>query len=114
MIRAVIALLLTACIGHAASAERPDPQGTIALAADADARWVDFDLTPGNQIRFRMTVDDKPVTAILDTGVSYSVLARRSAAADPARIADERHRDRDRRGRRGRAGWRRARCASAD
>jgi len=64
----------------------PASDGAITLAADADARWVDFDLTPGNQIRFRMTVDDKPVTAILDTGVSYSVLARRSAAADPARI----------------------------
>ena len=45
-----------------------------------------FDLTPGNQIRFTLTLDERPVTAILDTGVSYSVLARTSAAVDPARV----------------------------
>lgn len=56
------------------------------LAPDAEARWVPFDLTPGNQIRFAMTVDGKSVVAVLDTGVSYSVVARRSAAIDPARV----------------------------
>ncbi len=64
----------------------PPREGTATLAADAEARWVPFDLTPGNQIRFALTLDDKPVTAILDTGVSYSVLARGSAAVDPARV----------------------------
>lgn len=55
--------------------------GIAQLAPDTEARWVPFDLTPGNQIRFEMTVDGRVVTAILDTGVSYSVLARRSAEA---------------------------------
>lgn len=63
----------------------PEPRGawagTSMLAPDAEARWVDFDLTPGNQIRFTMLLDGRAVTAVLDTGVSYSVLARRFAAA---------------------------------
>ncbi len=55
--------------------------GRSALAPDAETRWIPFDLTPGNQIRFTMALDGRPVTAILDTGVSYSVLARRYADA---------------------------------
>jgi hypothetical protein len=55
------------------------PTGTATLARDAEERWVAFDLTPGNQLRFTMQVDGRPVTAILDTGVSYSVLTRRFA-----------------------------------
>jgi hypothetical protein len=62
-----------------------DP-GVVRLAADAENRWVPFALTPGNQIRFAMTLDGRPVSAILDTGVSFSVLGRRSAAVDPARV----------------------------
>lgn len=53
--------------------------GITTLAPDAEDRWVPFTLTPGNQIRFELTLDDRPVSAILDTGVSYSVLARRYA-----------------------------------
>jgi len=64
----------------------PQREGIAALGADTEARWVPFDLTPGNQIRFTATLDGRSVTAILDTGVSYSVLARGSAAADPGRI----------------------------
>ncbi|MCU6454047.1 PDZ domain-containing protein [Sphingomonas sp. A2-49] len=60
-------------------------EGVATLSVDTEARWVPFDLTPGNQIRFALTLDGRPVTAILDTGVSYSVLATASAAADPAR-----------------------------
>ncbi|MEA1083938.1 aspartyl protease family protein [Sphingomonas sp. CD22] len=70
-------------------AAAPQPagrEGVVTLAADSEARWVAFDLTPGNQIRFTLTLDERPVTAILDTGVSYSVLAAKSAAADPARV----------------------------
>ncbi|WEK44568.1 MAG: aspartyl protease family protein [Candidatus Sphingomonas colombiensis] len=55
--------------------------GAMRLATNAEAQWVSFDLTPGNQIRFEMTVDGRQLTAILDTGVSYSVLARRYAEA---------------------------------
>ncbi|EZP56523.1 aspartyl protease family protein [Sphingomonas sp. RIT328] len=70
----------------AAAPVPPVREGVATLAADSEARWVPFDLTPGNQIRFTLTLDARPVTAILDTGVSYSVLASKSAAADPARI----------------------------
>ena len=61
--------------------------GVMRLAPEAEARWVPFDLTPGNQIRFEMTVDGRTLTAILDTGVSYSVLARRYAEAAKLPIA---------------------------
>ncbi|SOB78764.1 Aspartyl protease [Sphingomonas guangdongensis] len=50
------------------------------LAIDSATRWVPFDLTPGNQLRFRMTVNGRPATAILDTGVSYTVTSRAFAA----------------------------------
>ncbi|WP_242096748.1 hypothetical protein [Sphingomonas sp. CROZ-RG-20F-R02-07] len=60
--------------------------GVVRLAIDSEQRWVPFDLTPGNQIRFRLTLDGRLLTGILDTGVSYSVLARASPAADPARV----------------------------
>ena len=85
MIRALSTLLLIAWM-NSATAASPLVDVTTTLSADAETRWVDFDLTPGNQIRFAMTVDGKPVTAILDTGVSYSVIARGSAAVDPTRI----------------------------
>jgi hypothetical protein len=52
------------------------PAATDTLAPDTEARWVFFDLTPGNQIRFAMTVDGRAVTAILDTGVSFTALSR--------------------------------------
>ena len=70
----------------AASPQPAGREGIVTLAADSETRWVPFDLTPGNQIRFTLTLDNRPVTAILDTGVSYSVLAAKSAAADPARV----------------------------
>lgn len=55
------------------------PRGTFALAPDAEERWIPFDLTPGNQLRFSLEIDGRPANAILDTGVSYSVLSRRFA-----------------------------------
>lgn len=54
-------------------------QGRFALAADAEARWVAFDLTPGNQVRFTTAVDGRPVSAILDTGAGRSVLSAGTA-----------------------------------
>ena len=78
----LMAFLATAAI----SAEPPAPSSaTFTLAADAETRWIPFTLTPGNQISFTMALDSRPVTAVLDTGVSYSVLSRRYA--DVARIA---------------------------
>jgi hypothetical protein len=55
------------------------PQAVLAL--DAASPWVPFDLTPGNQLRFRMAVNGRAATAILDTGVSYTVTSRAFAAA---------------------------------
>lgn len=46
------------------------------LLPDSAAHWVPFTLTPGNQVRFTAMFDNEPVTAILDTGLSYSVLSR--------------------------------------
>ena len=87
-------LPLALILSTTGAAERPVPPsaispadrapGTAVLAPDTESRWVPFDLTPGNQIRFTMTVDGRDVTAILDTGVSFSVLSR--AAADPAKV----------------------------
>ena len=49
---------------------------TSTLAPDSARQWVPFTLTPGNQVSFTATFDGKPLTAILDTGLSYSVLSR--------------------------------------
>lgn len=59
----------------------------IRLSPDAEARWVAFTLTPGNQIQFDMTIDGQHATAILDTGVSRSVVSRRFAAAAHLAVA---------------------------
>ncbi len=61
-------------------------RGVYHLATDAEARWVPFDLTPGNQIRFTMQLDGRDVTAILDTGVSYTLLAKASPAVDAGKL----------------------------
>jgi hypothetical protein len=61
-------------------------RGVYHLATDAEARWIPFDLTPGNQIRFKMQLDGRDVTAILDTGVSYTLLAKASPAVNPAQL----------------------------
>jgi hypothetical protein len=62
------------------------PAGNVTIAADAEARWVPFTLTPGNQILFDATLDGRKVSAILDTGVSVTLLARTSAALVPAKV----------------------------
>ncbi len=72
--------LIALALAGAAPAPPPDA-GRSVLASDAETRWVPFELTPGNQIRFTMTVDGRAVSALLDTGVSYSVMARRFVTA---------------------------------
>ena len=81
--RRLLALLLIAVAPGPATADAmaPSPTGTSTLAPDAEARWVPFVLTPGDQMRFDLNLDGQVVSAILDTGVSYSVLARDYAAA---------------------------------
>ena len=62
-----------------------DP-GVATLAPDAEQRWIPFQLTPGNQIRFTMTIDGQSVTAILDTGVSFTLLSQASPVAAKAKV----------------------------
>lgn len=81
-------LLLPLLVAAAAPLALPaaQPVGSATLARDAETRWVPFELTPGNQLRFTMTVDGRPATAILDTGVSYSVLSRRFAERSALKV----------------------------
>jgi len=56
-------------------------QAVSTLAPDAEARWVDFRLTPNNHILFNLTLDGKPATAILDTGMTDTMVSERFAAS---------------------------------
>ncbi|MBX3593186.1 aspartyl protease family protein [Sphingomonas sp.] len=47
----------------------------MALAPDSEARWVPFELSATNQIRFRTMVNGRWAEAVLDTGVSDSALS---------------------------------------
>lgn len=76
--RRLPALLAPFLLVAAGPPQAPDA-GAAALAPDAEERWVPFELTPGNQVRFAMILDGRPVTAVLDTGVSFSVLSSRYA-----------------------------------
>ncbi|HVJ02760.1 MAG TPA: aspartyl protease family protein [Sphingomonas sp.] len=50
------------------------------LAPDTESRWVAFELTPTNQVRFTIEVNGRPARAILDTGLSDTVATPRFAA----------------------------------
>lgn len=60
--------------------------GASRLSPDTEQRWVPFTLTPGNQIRFIAMLDGRALAAVLDTGVSVTVLSDRSGATDAARL----------------------------
>lgn len=79
-------LLFALTLGAAANPPEARDPGVVRLSPDAEARWVPFDLTPGNQIRFAMRLDGRDVTAILDTGVSFTLLGRSSPAVNAAAI----------------------------
>ncbi len=51
-----------------------DPAGTTSLAPDSESRWVEFELTPSNQIRFAMEVNGRTARGILDTGLSDTIV----------------------------------------
>ena len=75
MARALLLMLLF-LFGTAAAL----PAGGIeTLGGDAGEHWVPFARTAGNQIRFTAFVDGRAVDAVLDTGVSVSVVSRRFA-----------------------------------
>ena len=86
----LLAVLIVSAREPAAPAADVSPaardRGVYHLATDAEARWVSFDLTPGNQIRFTMQLDGRNVIAILDTGVSYTLLAKASPAVDTTKL----------------------------
>lgn len=72
--RFVLPILFLALIGVAAPAATP-ASGIIGLDDDVEARWVPFQMTAGNQIRFALEINGQSATAILDTGVSHSVIS---------------------------------------
>ena len=74
--RALAALLLVLIAAAPPPIAPGAAQPVKTLLPDSAARWVPFTLTPGNQVRFIARLDGKPVAAILDTGLSYSVLSR--------------------------------------
>ncbi|MET0310047.1 MAG: aspartyl protease family protein [Sphingomonas sp.] len=55
---------------------------SVTLAPDAEGRWVPFELTPNNHIKFALTLDGRPATAILDTGMTDTMVSERYAAAN--------------------------------
>lgn len=78
-----LALALLLLLAPAAFAQAP----ASILTADSEARWVGFDLTPGNQIRFELTLNGRRASAVLDTGVSFTVASTgfaKSAGLKPA------------------------------
>ena len=85
-IRVLSAVATFAIAAPVAAADPPLAAVATMLSAQAESAWVPFDLTPGNQIRFTLTLDGHPLTAILDTGVSYSLLARASMPRDHAPV----------------------------
>ena len=77
-----LAALLPAPLAAAMAPGLPAPMpDRMVLVPDAEAQWVPFDLTPGNQIRFRMAIDGRAATALLDTGFNQTVISRRWATA---------------------------------
>ena len=68
-------LLLLALASFSAQAGAPADY----LAPDSEARWVGFELTPSNQIRFRTLLNGRWVDAMLDTGVTDSAVSSRFA-----------------------------------
>lgn len=75
-----LALLALAVSPLSVAAGRPPQMVEPTLAHDAESRWVPFDMTAGNQIRFVMDLGGVRASAILDTGVSNSVASRRFAS----------------------------------
>ncbi len=88
LMRLLAAPLMLLALASAAQPSLETVPPVSVLAPDSESRWVPFDLTQGNQIRFTMTIDGHPATALLDTGVSWSVLSRRYATATGERIIE--------------------------
>jgi hypothetical protein len=72
----LLAGLLLLFLTVPALAQEPAPPPVFTLASDTEARWVPFELTPQDQIRFTLSVDGRPVTALLDTAVSVTTVSQ--------------------------------------
>jgi len=84
-----LAALLPAPLAAAMAPGLPAPMpDRSVLAPGTEAQWVPFELTPGNQIRFAMTIDGRSAMALLDTGFSQSVISRRWASEAGLRITE--------------------------
>ena len=87
--RLLLALLLLGSAPPPASpASAAEVAPRLVLSADSADRWVAFTVTPGNQIAFPVLLDGMPLTAILDTGVSYTVLSRKVVDARRLPVVD--------------------------
>jgi hypothetical protein len=85
-----LAGLLLSLLAMPAFAQQPVPAPVFTLASDTEARWVPFELTPRDQIRFTLELDGRPVTAMLDTAVSVTTISRAYAHRMKLRARGER------------------------
>lgn len=67
----MLSFLLSLILSAGAAGE--PPADGITLAPDSEARWIAFDLTPSNQIRFEAVLNGRPVRAVLDTGLTNTL-----------------------------------------
>jgi predicted aspartyl protease len=72
--RVALALLAAALAVSPVPAAQAPRTAVETLAKDSAERWVPFELTPANHIRFAMKIDGRPASALLDTGVTHSIL----------------------------------------
>ncbi len=86
----LLAGLLLSLLAVPAFAQKPVPAPMLGLTTDTEARWVAFELTPQDQIRFTLELDGRPVTAMLDTAVSVTTISRAYASRTKLRTRGER------------------------
>ncbi|MCG7349556.1 aspartyl protease family protein [Sphingomonas sp. ACRSK] len=72
--RIALALLAAALAVSPVPAAQVPRTAVETLAKDSAERWVPFELTPANHIRFAMKIEGRPASALLDTGVTHSIL----------------------------------------
>jgi len=75
-----LASLILLLMAAPAFAQKTAPTPVFSLASDTEARWVSFDLTAQDQIRFTLSLNGRSVTALLDTAVSVTTVSRAYAA----------------------------------
>ncbi len=69
-------LLSLALAAYPVSTPLEEAKDGITLTPDSEARWIAFDLTPSNQIRFEAVLNGRPVRAVLDTGLTNTLATR--------------------------------------